>query len=84
MKGIPEKGKILTQISKCWFSLLGDICPNHFITDSIAEMPAETHPYKEILNQRTMLVTKCKVLPVEAIVRGYITGIFFFFYSGVN
>jgi phosphoribosylaminoimidazole-succinocarboxamide synthase len=74
-KGIPEKGEILTQISKFWFSLLGDICPNHFITDDIAEMPTEVQEYSATLSRRAMLVRKCCVLPVEAIVRGYITGL---------
>ena len=73
-QGIAHKGKILTQLSKFWFSLLGDICPNHFITDSISEMPPEVQEYTPILKQRTMQVRKCSVIPVEAIVRGYITG----------
>jgi phosphoribosylaminoimidazole-succinocarboxamide synthase len=65
---------MLTQLSKFWFDLLAEICPNHFITDSIANMPASAHEYKDILEGRSMQVKKCTVIPVEAIVRGYITG----------
>jgi len=72
--GIPQKGKILTQLSKFWFHILHEICPNHFITDDIPSMPLEVHPSSAILQDRSMLVKKCSVIPVEAIVRGYITG----------
>ncbi len=74
LQGIEGKGKILTQISQFWFDFLRDTIPNHLITSNIDEMPASVHQYKEELQGRAMLVKKLKILPVEAIVRGYITG----------
>ncbi|KIY44992.1 phosphoribosylaminoimidazole-succinocarboxamide synthase [Fistulina hepatica ATCC 64428] len=72
--GIPGKGKLLTKISMFWFDKLGHIIPNHFVTANVDEMPPEVHKYKEQLDGRAMLVRKAKVVPLEAIVRGYITG----------
>ncbi|KAJ3051683.1 Bifunctional purine biosynthetic protein ade1 [Rhizophlyctis rosea] len=74
--GIPGKGKILTQISQFWFSFLSqnNIVPNHIITCNIDEMPAKVRQYRDQLEGRSMLVRKLKILQVEAIVRGYITG----------
>eukprot|EP01134_Creolimax_fragrantissima_P008318 CFRG8318T1 len=71
--GIPDKGKVLTQISMFWFNLMKDI-PNHVITADVNEMPPQVRKYADQLAGRTMLVKKLKMLPVEAIVRGYITG----------
>ncbi|TEB33098.1 SAICAR synthetase [Coprinellus micaceus] len=72
--GIPEKGKLLTKISLFWFNKLADIIPNHFVTADVNEMPEEVRQYKDQLEGRTMLVKKAQVVPLEAIVRGYITG----------
>ncbi|KAJ3187152.1 hypothetical protein HDU85_007190 [Gaertneriomyces sp. JEL0708] len=72
--GIPGKGKILTQISEFWFDLLKDVIPNHIITCNIDEMPESVKEYRSQLEGRCMLVRKLKILPVEAIVRGYISG----------
>ena len=72
--GIPGKGKILTQLSLFWFELLKDCGPNHLLTADVAEMPAVVQPYAEQLAGRSMLVKKLEILPIEAIVRGYITG----------
>jgi phosphoribosylaminoimidazole-succinocarboxamide synthase len=74
MKGVPDKGKILTQISLFWFNKLKHIIPTHFVTADIEEMPEEIRRYKEQLEGRTMLVKRAKVIPLEAIVRGYLTG----------
>lgn len=71
---IPDKGKILTQMSLFWFDFLKDIVDNHLITANLEEYPEILKEYKETLAQRSMLVKKAKVLPVECIVRGYITG----------
>jgi len=71
---IPDKGRVLTQISKFWFLKLADIASNHFYTDDILEACPELEPYKEQLNGRSMLVKKAEVVPVECVVRGYITG----------
>ncbi|KAJ7639275.1 hypothetical protein FB45DRAFT_988978 [Roridomyces roridus] len=72
--GIPRKGKLLTEISLFWFQKLAHIIPNHFITANIDEMPIEVREYREQLEGRAMLVKKAQVVPLEAIVRGYLTG----------
>jgi phosphoribosylaminoimidazole-succinocarboxamide synthase len=71
---IPDKGKILTQISKFWFNQTKNIIANHFLTDDVAEFPQAFHPYKKELNLRSMLVKKADRIPFECIVRGYIVG----------
>ncbi|MFA5993989.1 MAG: phosphoribosylaminoimidazolesuccinocarboxamide synthase [Parcubacteria group bacterium] len=70
---IPGKGAILTQLSLFWFDLLSDV-KNHLITADVAQYPAACHPYAEQLRGRSMLVRKMQPLPVECIVRGYISG----------
>ncbi|KAJ3387922.1 Bifunctional purine biosynthetic protein ade1 [Entophlyctis sp. JEL0112] len=72
--GITGKGKLLTAMSTFWFDFLKDVVGNHLITANINEMPASVRKYKDQLDGRSMLVKKLKILPVEAIVRGYITG----------
>lgn len=57
-----------------WFNKLAHIIPNHFVTADISKMPEEVQQYRDQLEGRAMLVRKAKVLPLEAIVRGYITG----------
>lgn len=74
VQGIPDKGKLLTQISLFWFNKLADIIPNHVVTTNVDEMPVEARNYKDQLQDRSMLVTKAEVVPLEAIVRGYMTG----------
>ncbi|MBM4284873.1 MAG: phosphoribosylaminoimidazolesuccinocarboxamide synthase [Deltaproteobacteria bacterium] len=71
---IPDKGRILTQISAFWFSHLADVTPNHLITSRVEEFPPACRPYAAMLAGRTMLVRKCRPLPVECIVRGYLAG----------
>ena len=70
--GIPDKGRVLTQISKFWFDLLGDIAPNHLISTALKDLPEDIR--SEELDGRFMLCKKAQVIPVECIVRGYITG----------
>jgi len=72
--GIPDKGKVLTAISKFWFDFTNKIIPNHFITSDIAKYTKEALKYSESLLGRSMLVIKSKPLPVECIVRGYLSG----------
>ncbi len=69
---VPEKGKILNQISKFWFDYSKDIIPNHVISTDIKDFPEEFQT--EEFEGRSMLVKKLKMIPVECIVRGYITG----------
>ncbi|KAH9973552.1 putative ADE1-phosphoribosylamidoimidazole-succinocarboxamide synthase [Lactifluus volemus] len=72
--GIPDKGRVLTELSLFWFDKLEHIISNHVITSRIEEMPEEVQQYKEQLEGRSILVRKAEVVPLEAIVRGYITG----------
>ncbi len=73
---IPNKGRVLTTLSLFWFDFLKDIVPNHLITADVDEFPEICHPYREQLEGRSMLVKKAEPLPVECIVRGYISGSF--------
>ena len=72
--GVPEKGRVLTQISQYWFSCTESIVPNHLITTDVSRFPAECLKHAAILEGRSMLVKKSEPLPVECIVRGYLTG----------
>ena len=72
--GIPNKGRVLTQLSCFWFDLIKDIVPTHFISASVDAYPKSLAPYRKILDGRSMLVKKSEPLPVECIVRGYISG----------
>jgi len=71
---IPDKGRILTQLSAFWFRHLADLTPNHLVSLKVEEFPPACQPFKDLLQGRTMLVHKCKPLPVECIVRGYLSG----------
>ncbi len=73
---IAGKGRVLTQISLLWFELLRDIVSNHLITAVVDEYPVVCHNYREQLTGRSMLVRKTKVVPIECIVRGYLSGSF--------
>ena len=72
--GIPNKGAVLTQISKFWLEFFGSEIDNHLITDDVADFPEPFSNYPQQLKSRSMLVRKTQVLPVECIIRGYITG----------
>lgn len=71
---IPDKGKILTQISLFWFDLMKPLLKNHIISSKTDDYPEECKKYAEILRGRSMLVKKTTPLPVECVVRGYISG----------
>jgi phosphoribosylaminoimidazole-succinocarboxamide synthase len=71
---VPEKGRVLTQISKFWFAQMEAIVPNHLISTDVRQFPAVCQPHAAILEGRSMLVRKSQPLPVECIVRGYLTG----------
>ena len=71
---IPDKGKILTLMTLFWLDFLKDVVENHLITADTENYPDVLKPYKDILYQRSMIVKKARVFPVECIVRGYITG----------
>ena len=71
---VPDKGKILNQISVFWFEKLSSIIDNHFITANPDEYPESCRPYRDSLEGRSMLVHKAEPLPAECIVRGYLSG----------
>jgi len=71
---IPDKGRILTQLSKFWFDLTKEIVPNHVISTEVKDYPKACEPYQEMLKGRSMLVMKAEVLPVECVIRGYLSG----------
>jgi phosphoribosylaminoimidazole-succinocarboxamide synthase len=71
---IPDKGRVLTKISAFWFGALADVVDNHLVTVEVDEFPEQCLPYAEDLAGRSMLVTKAEPLPVECIVRGYLSG----------
>ena len=70
--GVPDKGKVLNQLSLFWLEFFG--VKNHLITANVDEYPAELQPYKEDLRGRSMLVKKVNMVEVECIARGYLTG----------
>lgn len=72
--GISLKGKVLNQISLFWFDFLKDIVPNHLITADVRQYPAEIQKYADQLRGRSMVVMSADMVPVECVVRGYISG----------
>jgi len=73
-EGIPDKGRVLTQLSCFWFEFIGDSIPHHFLTAQVAEYPPQLRPFADQLEGRSMLVKKAKVFPIECVVRGYLAG----------
>ena len=73
-EGIPYKGKVLTQISDFWFEQTKDIIPNHLISYIVYDFPSSCKPYWDSLSDRSMFVKKTRTLPIECIVRGYLSG----------
>ncbi|RJP43114.1 MAG: phosphoribosylaminoimidazolesuccinocarboxamide synthase [Desulfobacteraceae bacterium] len=71
---VPQKGEILTEISLFWFDRMADLVPNHLISSNVNDYPEACRPYADVLRGRSMLVRKAKPLPVECVVRGYISG----------
>ena len=72
--GIPQKGRVLTSISTFWFEFIKNIIGHHLITADVNQYPQELQKYKADLSERSMLVLKTKPLPVECVVRGYLSG----------
>jgi phosphoribosylaminoimidazole-succinocarboxamide synthase len=81
---IPGKGEILTKLSEFWFRQMTDIIGNHLVTADVEKFPAECRPHRDVLKGRSMLVKKANPLPVECIVRGYISGSAWKDYTGGN
>ena len=72
--GIPEKGKVLTQLSIFWFDFLRDVTPTHFLTASVDEYPQELRAFRDQLEGRSMLVKRARMVEIECVARGYISG----------
>ncbi len=72
--GIPDKGRILTQLSLFWFDFLASTVPNHLLSVDVDHLPTTFSPYKDQLEGRTMLVKRAEMFPVECVVRGYLSG----------
>ncbi len=71
---IPNKGRVLTQLSLFWLDQMKDVIDNHLISADVADLPEQFKPYADYLNGRFMLVKKAEMFPVECIVRGYLAG----------
>ena len=71
---IPDKGKLLTQLSRFWFERIGDLVETHLIATEVADFPPECRRHAVLLQDRTMLVRKASVVPFECVVRGYLSG----------
>lgn len=71
---IKDKGKVLNQITLFWMDMIKDLTPNHILATDVDDYPEPLHKYKEQLQDRSVLVKKAKPLPIECIVRGFITG----------
>jgi phosphoribosylaminoimidazole-succinocarboxamide synthase len=72
--GIPHKGRVLTQISAFWFRKLSRVAKNHLLSSSVEQFPVTLREHRETLEDRSMLVMKAKVVPIECVVRGYLAG----------
>ncbi len=72
--GIPNKGRVLTQMSLFWFDFLRGYVPNHLVTADVSRYPAHLRPYADVLRGRSMLVISADMVPVECVVRGYLSG----------
>src|SRR5262245_60914642 len=71
---IPDKGKVLTQVSEFWFEHLRDLVPNHLVSTRLEEFPREVQAHRAQVQGRSMLVRKALVFPIECVVRGYLAG----------
>jgi len=72
--GIPDKGKVLTQLSAFWFERMGDLVPHHVIATDVAKMPAALQKHKDVLKGRSMLCRRTRPIPIECVARGYLSG----------
>ncbi len=72
--GIPDKGRVLTQLSIFWFDFLRELTPTHFLTASVDEYPAALRAYRDQLEGRSMLVKRARMVDIECVARGYLSG----------
>jgi phosphoribosylaminoimidazole-succinocarboxamide synthase len=73
-QGIPDKGRVLNQLSLFWFKRLEAVIPNHVLAADVSDFPERLKPHRELLEGRSMVVRKTEPLPVECVVRGYLSG----------
>jgi len=71
---IPYKGQVLTQLSRFWFDYTSLVCPNHLVAAEVDDFPPVLREFRDVLDKRSMLVLKTKVVPIECVVRGYLSG----------
>jgi phosphoribosylaminoimidazole-succinocarboxamide synthase len=72
--GIPDKGRILTQLSAFWFELVGDIVPHHLVSVDVDRYPDPLRTFRDVLKGRSMLVKRTTPIPLECVARGYLSG----------
>ena len=72
--GIPDKGRVLTQLSIFWFDFLREVTPTHFLTANVDEYPEVLHPFRDQLEGRSMLVKRARMIEIECVARGYLAG----------
>src|SRR3954465_14259700 len=72
--GIPDKGKVLTQLSAFWFERMGDLVPHHVLATDVEQYPASLRPYAAELRGRSMLCRRTRPIPIECVARGYLSG----------
>jgi phosphoribosylaminoimidazole-succinocarboxamide synthase len=72
--GIPDKGKVLTQLSDFWFARMGDLVQHHVLATEISDMPASVQRHAAVVQGRSMLVRRTEPVPVECVARGYLSG----------
>ena len=72
--GIPDKGKVLTQLSGFWFERMGDLVPHHLLSMNVDEFPAPARVHADVLRGRTMLARRTEPVPIECVARGYLSG----------
>jgi len=72
--GIPDKGKVLTQLSAFWFERMGELVPHHVLATDVAQFPAALQPHADVLRGRSMLCRRTRPLPIECVARGYLSG----------
>jgi phosphoribosylaminoimidazole-succinocarboxamide synthase len=72
--GIPEKGRVLTQLSIFWFDFLSGLTRTHFLTADVEQFPPALRPYRDLLEGRSMLVRRAKMIEIECVARGYLSG----------
>jgi phosphoribosylaminoimidazole-succinocarboxamide synthase len=72
--GIPDKGKVLTQLSAFWFERMGELVPHHVLATDVSEYPKELQKHRDVLHGRSMLCRRTRPLPIECVARGYLSG----------